>query len=85
MASDEQSDSIYNMGKFMSEASLLGPFCRLSVFAEDDPQIVDRYFPETNNHAIPSANNEISPETFNLIAKQVHPLLGSARVRLCDL
>ena len=65
-----------NIGKMLSETTLLGPFFRLSAFAEDDPKTVQTYIPEANS------SNEIAPETFNLISKQIHPLLGSARVKI---
>ncbi len=65
-----------DLGKMLAESSLLGPFFRLSAFAEDDPKVVNNYFPEV------STGNEINPETFNLISKQIHPLINSARVRL---
>jgi hypothetical protein len=63
-----------HVGKMLAESSLFGPLCRLSAFAEDDPRIVDMYFPEASTPA------EIAPETFNLISKQIHPLIGSTRV-----
>jgi hypothetical protein len=63
-----------HIGKMLAESSLLGPLFRLSAFAEDDPKIVAMYFPEASTTA------EIAPETFNLISKQIHPLVNSTRV-----
>jgi hypothetical protein len=70
----ENVSDVSHIGKMLAESSLFGPLFRLSVFAEDDPKIVTMYFPEASTPA------EIAPETFNLISKQIHPLLGSTRV-----
>jgi hypothetical protein len=60
-------------GRMLTETSLLGPAFGLSSFAEDDPKIFEKYFMET-------MYGEMQPETLNLIAKQIQPILNSYRV-----
>jgi hypothetical protein len=57
----------------ITEASLLGPAFGFSSFAEDDSKIIEKYFMET-------MYGEMQPETLNLIAKQIQPILNSYRV-----
>jgi hypothetical protein len=62
-----------NYGKIMSDTSILGRFFKLSLFAEDDPKIVDKFFPMKMG---PQLSNEI----LNMIGKQMHPLHASLKV-----
>lgn len=62
-----------NNGKLLAETSLLGSFFKLSIFAEEDPRVVERYL---------KTDSELSVESLNLICKQLQPLLASTRVNL---
>ena len=62
-----------NNGKMLAATSILGPFFKLSIFAEEDPKVVERYFKR-------DTETELTSETLTLISKQVHQILASTRV-----
>lgn len=60
-------------GKIQAVSSVLGPFFKLSLFAEDDARIAEKYFKR-------DLDTELTNETLTLISKQVQPILASTRV-----
>ncbi|KAL9970123.1 hypothetical protein ACROYT_G022450 [Oculina patagonica] len=70
-------------GKEIEKLSLLGPFLSLSVFSEDCPQIVDRYFSESSenvklvNVTLRSALHLVRAEIFKIM----HSMLVSSESR----
>ena len=74
----QSNNSLSDIGKLVSETSVLGPFFRLSSFAEDDPQVVEKF-------RLDNVTNETMGETLSMISKQIHPLLTTNRVKLFQL
>ncbi|CAF0981335.1 unnamed protein product [Brachionus calyciflorus] len=64
-----------NNGKMLAVTSVFGPFFKLSIFPEEDPKIVERYFRR-------DTESELTAETLTLISKQLHPILAATRTEL---
>lgn len=60
-------------GKILAVSSILGPFFKFSLFAEDDAKIAEKYFKR-------DLDTEFNNEILSLISKQVQPILASPRV-----
>ena len=58
-------------GKELEKLSFLGPFFSLSVFAEDNTRVVDKFFSE----------NDLAPDTARVINQQLQRMLEFSRVR----
>lgn len=65
-------------GKMLAVCSILGPFFKFSLFAEDDARIAEKYFKR-------DSESEFNNELLTLISKQVQPILALPRVNFLTL
>ncbi|KAH9506359.1 Ubiquitin conjugation factor E4 B [Dermatophagoides farinae] len=65
-------------GREFSKIAYMSPFLRLSVFAEDDPKIVDKYYPSKNGHDVVKQTTIDLQNTLDYIRRDLlYPIFHS--------